>query len=102
VQHEEGLRRKEEQSEKVFTTLDAYLSGFLTLNSFIPKLIEQGDKVVFSFTSSDSLNQAIKEYNSGAMVEASRLAFAIKTLKSQIFSLRRNKDKWEKEPISKK
>lgn len=78
--------------KKSFTTLDAYLSGYLTLRGFTPILVEQGSKVVFSFEASDSLYQAITDYNNGATVEASRLALAIKTLKSQIFSLRRNKE----------
>lgn len=77
---------------QLYTTLDAYQAGFLTLRSFIPKLIEQGDKVVFAFDASDSLYQAITEYNAGAMVEASRFALAIKALKSQIYSLRRSNE----------
>jgi hypothetical protein len=85
------IRRKEPQ-EKVFTTLDAYLSGYLTLQGFIPRLIEQGNKVVFAFTASDELYQTIAEYNTGARVEASQLALATKTLKSQIHSLRRGKE----------
>jgi len=85
-------------NEDVFTSLDAYLSGYLTLKGFIPKLIEQGEKIVFSFEVSNELYKAITEYNAGAMVEASRLAFAIKTLKSQIHSMRKNKEnKYAKE-----
>jgi hypothetical protein len=77
--------------DAVFTTLDAYLSGYLTLQGFIPRLIYQGEKIVFSFDAPDELYQAISEYNYGATVEASKFAFAIKTLKSQIHSLRKNK-----------
>jgi hypothetical protein len=84
------MRNNKEKTEKVFTTLDAYLSGYLTLLSFIPRLISQGEKIVFSFYASDELYQAINKYNSGATVEASKFAFAIKTLKSQIHSVRRN------------
>ena len=86
------MRRYKEQNNKVFTSLDAYLSGYLTIRGFIPKLIEQGEKVVFAFSSSDALYQAITEYNNGAIVSASQLALAVKTLKSQIHSLRRNKE----------
>jgi hypothetical protein len=85
-----------EQLNKVFTTLDAYLAGYLSLKEFIPKLIEQGEKVVFCFDASDELYNAIAEYNAGAKIEASRLALATKALKSQIHSLRRNKGKWER------
>ena len=86
------MLRNNEQTTKVFTTLDAYLSGYLVLKNFIPKLIEQGEKVVFSFDASDELYKTINEYNSGALVEASSLALATKALKSQIHSLRRNKE----------
>lgn len=86
------MKKNNEQNIKVFTSLDAYLSGYLTLRGFIPKLIEQGEKVVFAFNSSDAFYQAIAEYNNGAIVSASQLALAVKTLKSQIHSLRRNKE----------
>ena len=36
------MKENNEQAEKVYTTLDAYQAGFLTLRSFIPMLIEQG------------------------------------------------------------
>lgn len=85
------MEKNNEQSKKVFTTLDAYLAGYLTLKEFIPKLINQGDKIVFSFEASEELYKSIAEYNSGAMVEASQLALATKTLKSRIHSMRRDK-----------
>ncbi len=80
------------QQVKQFTTLDAYMAGFLVLRGFTPELIEQGPKVVFSFIRTDALLDALSQYNAGATVEAVRFALTIKTLKSQIFSLRRNKD----------
>ena len=80
--------------DNTFTTLDAYLAGFLTLNGFTPKLMqEKENKIVFAFEVSDELHKSITEYNAGAFVEASRLAFAVKTLKSQIHSMRRDKEK---------
>ena len=81
------------EMNNAFTTLDAYLAGFLTLKGFIPELIqEKANKVVFAFDVSKELHRAITEYNSGAFIEASRLAFAVKTLKSQIHSMRRDKE----------
>lgn len=74
------MRKK--NNVQLYTTLDAYQVGFLTLRSFIPKLIEQGDKVVFAFDASESLYQAITEYNAGAMAEAKRFALVIKNLES--------------------
>lgn len=89
------MRRNNEQTEKVFTTLDAYLSGYLALKGFIPKLINQGDKVVFSFDASDELYKAIAEYNSGAMVEAIRFALVVEDLKSQVFLLKDKTGLWD-------
>ena len=86
------MKRRNEQNNEIFTTLDSYISGYLTIKGFIPTLVEQSEKVVFVFDSSDALYQAIAEYNNGAIVSASQLALAVKTLKSQIHSLRRNKE----------
>jgi hypothetical protein len=87
-------RMSKEEMDNTFTTLDAYLAGFLTLKGFVPQLIqEKANKVVFAFNVSEGLYQGINAYNSGAIVEASRLAFAVKTLKSQIHSMRRDKEK---------
>ena len=85
------MRRNNEQTKKVFTTLCAYTSGYLYLKEFTPELIQQGEKVVFVFPASDELYKELSNYNSGALVEASRFAGAIKNLKSQIHSVRRNK-----------
>lgn len=78
--------------EKVYTTLDAYQAGFLTLRGHTPDFIEQGNKIVFVFSTSEKLLKDLTDYNSGAMVEALRLAVAVKSLKSQIHSLRRGKE----------
>jgi hypothetical protein len=92
------VRKNNEQDEKVYTTLDAYQAGFLTLRGYIPRLADQSGKIVFVFTQSDDLLHALADYNDGAVVEAARFAFAIKTLKSQIHSMRKEKDNlWQKD-----
>jgi|WetSurSiteA1Bulk_404760.scaffolds.fasta_scaffold78760_1 hypothetical protein len=78
---------------KAYTTLDSYIAGFLSLKGHIPTLIEQGEKVVFSFPVCDQLFVDLSAYSDGEKIEASKLAFAIKSLKSQIFSMRRDKEK---------
>jgi hypothetical protein len=85
------MRRNNGQTTKVYTTLDSYQAGFLTLKGYTPELREQNGKVVFVFPHSDSLLRALLDYNNSAMVEASKFAFSIKTLKSQIHSMRRDK-----------
>lgn len=86
------MRRENGQSEKVYSTLDAYQAGFLVLRQFIPQLVDQNGKIVFVFVQTDELLRALDDYQCGAVVEAARFAFAIKTLKSRIHSTRRNKE----------
>ncbi len=76
---------------KTFTTLDAYLSGYLVLKGFKPELVQQGDKVVFVFEATSDFYKAIEAYNAGAPVDASKLALTVKTLKSKIYALRKGK-----------
>ena len=84
---------KNDVSEKVYTTLDAYTAGFLSLKGHTPTLVEQGEKVVFAFLASEKLFKHLSAYANGEKIEASKLAFAIKNLKSQIFSLKRERGK---------
>lgn len=79
--------------KNAYSTLDAYQAGFLALRGHSPSLTAQGDKVVFLFESSEGLYKDLTDYNTGALVEASRFAMTIKSLKSQIFGLRMNKGK---------
>ena len=67
------MKENNEQAEKV---LDVYQVGFLTLRGHTPNLIEQGDKIVFRFSLSKEFLKDLSDYNSGALVEASRLALA--------------------------
>ena len=85
------MKKNNEQQEKYYTTLDAYQSGFLTLRGHCPKLVDQNGKIIFVFTVADNFLKDLTDYSSGAMVEAFRLASAVKTLKSQIHSLRGEK-----------
>lgn len=84
------MKKNNAQKEKIHTTMDAYTAGWLTLKGFTPRLIEQGYKIVFCFDATPELFQSINEYNSGASVEAIRFSLTIKTLKSQIHSLRKS------------
>ena len=86
------MKRDNEQSAKSYTTLDSYIAGFLLLRNHTPELIEQGSKIVFSFPLCDQLFKDLNEYSSGALIEAARFAFAVKSLKSQIHSRRRDNE----------
>jgi hypothetical protein len=84
--------------KKDFTTLDSYLAGYLSLRGFAATLVSQGDKVVFIFEATDDLYRTLEDYNTGATIEALRFALTVKTLKSQIYSIRRNHEKEKGEP----
>jgi len=89
------MRTKNEQSEKVYTTIGAYQAGFLTLKGFNSKIIRREDKFVFAFSVSDALYQTISEYKSGAMVGAVRFAVVAKNVESQILSARNKTGLWD-------
>ena len=86
------MRKDNAQKAKIYTTLDSYTAGYLTLQGFSPQLIKQDNKIVFCFDATPELFQSINKYNGGASIEAIRFALAIKTLKSQIHSMRRSDD----------
>lgn len=86
------MRKNNEQTAKFYSTLDAYQAGYLTLKGHIPELINQNGKIVFCFTLSDLLLEDLSDYVNGASVEANKFTFAVKQLKSQIHSMRRNNE----------
>lgn len=83
--------QRNNNNQELFTTLDAYLSGYLVLKGFQPTLLSAkgAEKIVFAFHSTPELFESINDYNSGAMVGALHLAVTIKGLKSRIHSIRR-------------
>lgn len=84
-----------DQQSSIFSTLDAYLTGFLQLSGFDPslKISKANDhKVVFVFESSPELYDALGAYHGGATVSALVFANIIKTLKSQVLSMKRSTD----------
>jgi hypothetical protein len=87
------MKNNEEEGEKIYTTLDAYQAGFLTLKGHPPKFIEQGDKIVFLFEADEGFYKDLNTYNAGEMVEASRFAMVIKGLKTKIHSMKMNNGK---------
>ncbi len=77
-----------EAPNQIYTTLDAYQAGYLILKGHTPKLINQNNKVVFTFPVTENLYKNLSDYNNGDLVEALRLATTIKELKGRIFSLK--------------
>jgi hypothetical protein len=83
-------------NQERWTTLDSFVSAFLVTRGFQPVLVPQygnSSKIAFSFPATPKLYQALNEYNSGALIEASRFALTVKSLKSQIFSMKMSEEK---------
>ena len=76
---------------KRFTTLDAYLGGFLLLAGYRPVLENQAGKVVFVFMSSPDLEETITNFHSGAQVPAAAFAASVKSLRGLIHEKRMEK-----------
>lgn len=85
------MKKNNDLRQRIYTTLDSHQSGFLKLRGHIPELIEQGHKIVFCFRQSEKLLNDLDDYNNGAVVEALKLSISVKSLKSQIHSMRRGK-----------
>ena len=71
---------------KRFTTLDLYLSAFLSLHDLTPVLETRDGRVVFVFEATDSLYQLMSEYNSNEPIEVADYTTAIKTLRGKMLS----------------
>lgn len=74
--------------EKIFQTLDIYLSSFLALHGIQPKLEVQNGRVTFSFIVSDDLYRLTQRYNSNEPVPVADFVTQIKSLRGQMLSLR--------------
>lgn len=79
------------QIADTFSTLDAHISGYLSLRGYKADLIDQTGKIVFVFRNSDSLQQALTDFHSGFKVEACLLVAATKALKGRVHDMRRDK-----------
>jgi hypothetical protein len=84
------VKMETNKEQRLYTTLDAYRAGFLKLQGHEPSLaMEQNSKVVFCFPLSDKLVADISAYENGAMVDAIRFSMAVKSIKTMIFSLKK-------------
>ena len=73
-----------------FTTLDAYVGGFLTMRGLQPELIEErSGKIALRWTATDNLYQALHDLNSDIPVASMSLITAIKTLKARVMTLKK-------------
>lgn len=74
--------------ENVFTTLDLYLSSYLSLKNLKPTLEINHGKVIFAFSATDTLYKLIAEYNSNQNVPIADFVTELKILRGRMLSLR--------------
>jgi hypothetical protein len=77
--------------QKDFTTLDIYLSAFLSQFGIQPSLKLNNGKVIFSFRSSDDLFKLMMNFNSNVSVPVTDFVTTVKTLRGQMLSLKDRK-----------
>ena len=87
--------RKDPQEEmkmrmkaKTFTTLDLYLSAFLSLSGIHPFLELKNSRVTFAFPATDDLYQLMTNFNDNVSVPVAEFVTAIKSLRGQMLTLR--------------
>ncbi len=74
--------------EKVFSTLDLYLSAWLLLHQIQPELKTNNGRVTFNFGASDDLYKGAFAYNSNELIPVADYVTAVKTLRGQMLTLR--------------
>ncbi|MBA4389975.1 MAG: hypothetical protein C0399_03455 [Syntrophus sp. (in: bacteria)] len=73
-------------AEKVFSTLDIYLSAYLKLQGMEPLLEVKNGKTVFNFEVTDRLYRLMGQFNGNIFVEVADFTTAIKTLRGKMLS----------------
>ena len=74
--------------KKIFTTLDIYLSSFLSLFGVQPNLKLNNGKVIFSFPASDDLYTLMSNYNSNVKGPVTDFTTMVKTLRGQMLTMK--------------
>lgn len=77
-----------ETETKTLSTLDLYLSSFLSLHGIIPELRITNGKVTFNFPITDDLYRLANSYNSNEPVPVADFVTAVKTLRGQMLTMR--------------
>lgn len=79
-------------ADKTFQTLDIYLSSFLSLWGFHPRLeVNDNGKVIFVFKLTDDLGKFMTNYNNNDPVPVADFVTTIKTLRGQMLTKRGRK-----------
>ena len=73
-----------------FTSLDIYLSAFLSFHGIEPILENRQGKIVFLFENSDELYRCIDRFNNDEAVPVNSFATKVKTLKGKLLTEKEN------------
>ena len=76
------------EKKTTFTTMDIYLSAFLSLSGIQPELNLNQNKVIFSFPANEDLYQLMMNFNSNVNVPVTDFVTLIKTLRGQMLTMR--------------
>ncbi len=73
-----------------FETLDdcpiAYVT--VTVDNVVPTIVKRNDKFLYSIPATTAVIKALKEYNTGGVVDALKFSATIKTLRNQLRAAR--------------
>lgn len=72
--------------QRVFTTLDIYLTSFLALNGISPNLEVKNARVVFTFEATDQLYCLMNLFNSNINVPVTDFVTVVKTLRGKMLT----------------
>jgi hypothetical protein len=86
---EQDMARSE---QRLFTTLDIYLTGFLTLHGISPKLEIKNARVVFTFEANDQLYRLMNLFNSNINVPVADFVTIVKTLRGKMLTVKEGID----------
>lgn len=75
-------------SEKEFSTLDVYLSAFLSLHGLTPTLENLNGRIAFNFPAGDQLYRLMTSYNGNEPVPVADFVTQVKTLRGQMLTMR--------------
>jgi hypothetical protein len=75
-------------TERIFSTLDIYLSSFLALHRIPPKLEVQNGRVTFNFLVNDDLYRLTTLYNLNEPVPVADFVTNVKALRGQMLTMR--------------
>ena len=78
--------------QKIFATLDIYLSGFLTLHGISPTLEVKNGRVVFTFEANDQLYCLMDLFNGNVNVPVADFVTVIKTLRGKMLTAKEGID----------